>query len=72
MDDVELLAWYPKLSRKHEKLIKKKWKTFRIYGKSEWFPSDQLQPIQSYLELYDQNMVNTCDPYLAILSRKRT
>lgn len=71
IDDVELLAWYPHLSKKSESQVKQQWRRFRIYRKSEWFPLDQLEPIQNFLDTHDSNVAHLCDPYVAVLERRR-
>lgn len=71
MEDVELLAWYPGLRKKSESEVKRKWRHHRIYGKSEWFPLEQLGSIQSFLGMQDDNRADQCDPFAAVLERKR-
>lgn len=71
MDDMELIAWFPKQKKKTEQQIKKKWKQHRIYGKSEWLSSNKLAEIIQYLEQLEPNQAHTCDPFDALLSRRR-
>lgn len=71
MDDVELLAWFPNQPKKTEQQIKKQWKQHRIYGKSEWLPADKLDEVLQYLENLEPNRAHMCDPFEAILSRRR-
>ena len=71
MDDMELLAWFPKQNKKTEQQIKKKWKHSRIYGKSEWMPLDKLEDVLEFLEQRETNQAHLCDPFEAILTRRR-
>lgn len=71
MEDMELVAWFPQQTKKTEQAIKKQWKQDRIYGKSEWFPADRLDAILSYLQERETNQAHLCDPFDAILSRRR-
>lgn len=71
INDMELVAWFPHQTKKTEQNIKKQWKKHRIYGKSEWMPSDKLEDILVYLEKMEPNQAHQCDPYMAILSRRR-
>jgi hypothetical protein len=71
MDDVELMAWFPRQTTKTEQQIKKKWKHSRIYGKSEWFPLDKMNEIIEYLEKLEPNQAHVCDPFQAVLVRRR-
>lgn len=71
MDDMELVAWFPRQGKKTEQTIKRRWKLHRVYGKSEWMPSDQLTSVLAYLENLEPNQAHLCDPFAAILSWKR-
>lgn len=71
MEDMELLAWYPMLDRKMERMVKTRWRKHRIYGKSEWFPVQQLEEIKAFLDDKGVDMVHTCDPYAAMITRRR-
>lgn len=71
MDDMELVAWFPKQNKKTEQKIKKKWKDDRVYGKSEWMPITNLASIVSFLEQLEPNQAHLCDPFEAVLSRRR-
>lgn len=69
--DLELMAWFPGLGKKDEALVKKKWKMFRVYGKSEWFPADILNEIQEHLCSLDQESSQTCNLEEALSTRRR-
>lgn len=71
MEDMELVAWFPKQNKKTEQQIKRQWKQYRVYGKSEWFPSNIVNDIVSHLEQLEKNQAHTCDPIEALLSRRR-
>lgn len=71
MDDMELVAWFPNQKKKTEQQIKKKWKKSRVYGRSEWFPSDKMTEILDFLLTLESNQAHLCDPFEAILSRRR-
>lgn len=71
IDDMELIAWFPHQTKKTEQYIKKKWKKHRIYGKSEWFSCEQLNEILKYLEGLESNQAHLCDPFEALLTRRR-
>lgn len=68
MDDMELVAWFPNQTRKTEQAIKKQWKQHRI---GEWLPADQLDPLLDFLQLLEPDQAHRCDPFEAILSRRR-
>lgn len=70
MEDMDLIAWFPNQDRKTERLIKTKWKSFR-YKKSEWMPLDKLVEILTFLENQEPNQAHLCDPFDAILTRRR-
>ncbi|NDF13573.1 MAG: hypothetical protein EB060_12270 [Proteobacteria bacterium] len=70
-EDVELLAWFPKLTKAEERLIKKKWKKDRIYGKSEWFPLKLLDAVREELMKYDCSTLELCDYDEAKAVRRR-
>lgn len=70
MEDLNLIAWFPNQSRKTEQVIKKKWKSFR-YKKSEWMPLNKLQEILHFLENMEPNQAHKCDPFEALLTRRR-
>ena len=69
--DLELIAWFPKQTRKTEQHIKKQWKKDLIYGKSEWLPSHKLGEVLRHLETLEHNQAHLCDPFEAILTRRR-
>lgn len=71
IEDMELIAWYPKLDKKMERLVKSKWRKWRIYGKSEWFPVGMLDQIKTFLDEKDTDMSHTCDPFVAVATRRR-
>lgn len=71
MEDMELVAWFPHQTKKTEQYIKKKWKEHRIYRKSEWMPLDKLDEILAYLEKLEPDQSHQCDPFGAMLSRRR-
>lgn len=68
MDDMELVAWFPNQTRKTEQTIKKKWKHDRI---GEWLSSNQLRPLLDFLRPLEPDQAHQCDPFEAILSRRR-
>lgn len=59
-EDVELLAWFPNLTKKEERMVKKKWQSDRIYGKSEWFPQELYQVVREELLKYDCCALDLC------------
>ena len=71
MNDMELIAWYPYLTKKIERKVKTQWKASRIYGKSEWFPAGKLGEIQTFLDGLGENKAHLCDPFEAVLTRRR-
>ena len=71
MDDVELVAWFPHQNKKTEQQIKKQWKQDRVYGKSEWLPADKLPEVLKFLENLEPNQAHMCDPFEALLTRRR-
>lgn len=71
MEDMELVAWFPHQTRKTEQLVKKRWKPYRVYGRSEWLPAGKLGEVVAYLEGLEPNQAHRCDPYEAMLSRRR-
>lgn len=71
MDDMELVAWFPHQTKKTEQQIKRKWKQDRIYGKSEWLPLNKLDQVLHYLENMEPNQAHLCDPFGAVLTRRR-
>lgn len=70
MDDVELMAWFPNQGKKTEQLVKKKWKSYR-YKKSEWIQQDKMNEIMQYLQGLEPNQAYLCDPFEALLTRRR-
>lgn len=71
INDVELIAWFPKQTRKTEQQIKKQFKQYRIYGKSEWLPADKLGEVLDHLQQLEPNQAYLCDPFEAVLTRRR-
>lgn len=71
VEDVELMAWFPALTKKEEREVKSKWKEDRVYGKSEWFPSSRLEEIVAYLSERDSDQKDTCDLQEALQTRRR-
>ena len=71
VDDLELMAWFPALTRKDEASVKKKWKEQRVYGKSEWFPSVLLDEIMCYLQSLGEEDQHMCDVQQARTTRRR-
>lgn len=69
--DMELIAWFPHLSKKEESLVKRKWKKDRIYGNSEWFPLSLENEIISFLLTKDSNQMHCCSLELALSTRRR-
>lgn len=70
IQDLELLAWFPNLTKKEERHIKQKWKAFRIY-KSEWFPQEKLSEILIFLETLEPNQKDKCCKESALQTRRR-
>ncbi len=68
MDDLELVAWFPHQSRKIENNIKKQWKAHRI---GEWLPVDMLGPVLDFLQHLEPDQAHRCDPFEAVLTRRR-
>ena len=71
LEDMELMAWFPQLTKKEEREVKKRWKEERIYGKSEWFPETMLETIRDYLTTLDTDCATTCNKEEAIATRRR-
>ena len=71
MNDMELIAWFPHQTKKTEQQIKRKWKQDRIYGKSEWLPAQTLPQVLEYLTQLESNQAHLCDPFEAVLTRRR-
>lgn len=71
MEDMELIAWFPNQTKKTENFIKKKWKSFRVYHKSEWMPLEKMTEIVAYLGSLEPNQAHLCDPFEALLTRRR-
>lgn len=71
VEDLELVAWFPNLTKKNESMIKKKFNDDRIYGKSEWFPQFRLQDIRSFIEIMDADKKEICDQESAMKYKKR-
>lgn len=69
--DLELMAWFPNLTKKEERAVKHKWKEFRIYKKSEWFPLEKIQEIQIYLASLDKDQKDSCCKESALQTRRR-
>jgi hypothetical protein len=68
--DVELLAWFPSLTRRDEAAVKKKWNTDRLI-KSEWFPDTLLDEIKAFLCEKDVDQKESCDLTAALNTRRR-
>lgn len=71
VEDLELMAWFPCLTRKEEREVKTRWKEDRIYGKSEWFPESRLEPIRSFLAEKDEDRAGDCCLEAALSTRRR-
>lgn len=69
--DVELMAWFPSLTKTEEREVKTRWKRHRIYGKSEWFPSSCLPEIMDFLSGRDSDQKESCDLQEALSTRRR-
>jgi len=69
--DMELVGWFPNLTKKEESNIKRKWKDQRIYGKSEWFPLSCETDIMCHLETLDPNQSHLCCLETALATRRR-
>lgn len=70
VSDMELIAWYPTLTRRDEASVKKKWRSSRIY-KSEWFSNSLLDEIKIFLDSLDTDMSETCNLDEALATRRR-
>jgi hypothetical protein len=68
--DLELLAWFPNLTRREETSVKRRWKGDRLY-KSEWYPDSSLDGIRSFLAGLDEDMAGCCDLEAALQTRRR-
>jgi hypothetical protein len=68
--DLDLLAWFPSLTRKDEASVKKQWRSDRVF-KSEWFPIACLDPILAFLLEKEENQKDACDLDAALQSRRR-
>ena len=71
LEDMELMAWFPQLTKNEEREVKKRWKEERIYGKSEWFPETSMTSILSFLSTLDTDCASTCNMEEAMASRRR-
>lgn len=71
IDDLELLAWFPTLTKKHERAVKSQWKKDRVYGKSEWFPEHLFHDIFMFLSINDMDASKSCDYHAAKSTRRR-
>ena len=70
VEDVELVAWFPSLSKKDEASVKKQWKDCRISG-SEWFAESLFAEIYAFLSEKDMDQKECCDLQLALSTRRR-
>lgn len=70
VEDLELMAWFPRLTRKDECTVKRKWKTVRVC-KSEWYPEEILSEIMTFLCGLDTNEMASCDLSKAMATRRR-
>jgi hypothetical protein len=70
IDDLELLAWFPSLTKKEERAVKTKWKGDRWF-KSEWFPLEKLEEIQQFLEMMEPNQKENCCKQKALETHRR-
>jgi len=71
LEDMELIAWFPHQDRKVERLIKSRWRKDRVYGKSEWMPLSKLEEVLQFLLSKEPNQAHLCDPFEALLTRRR-
>lgn len=70
IEDLELMAWFPNLTKKEERMVKTKWKEYRI-DKSEWFPLEKITEIKQCLETLDQDQKESCCKDDAMSTRRR-
>ena len=68
MEDLELVAWFPRLTTREERGVKKQWKGHRI---GEWFPLECLEPIREFLAGKDTDESHLCDAEKAMMTRRR-
>jgi hypothetical protein len=68
--DIELVAWFPSLSRKDETTVKKQWKTERL-PKSEWYPDTCMDSIRTFLAAKEPDQKEACDLAAAVSTRRR-
>lgn len=71
VNDLELVAWFPELTKKEERMIKTKWRKHRIYEKSEWFLEDLFIDIYPCLLNLDTDCMHECDRDQALRSKRR-
>jgi len=71
VQDMELCAWFPNLTKKEERMVKTKWKLFRIYQKSEWFPDHLYHDILTFLTGLDECDLSLCNLEEALMTRSR-
>ena len=67
VDDVELIAWFPKLTSKDEKKIHKALKEYAICG--EWFRGEAFSKFSELVK--DENKMVECSKEAALATRAR-
>lgn len=68
--DLELMAWFPNLTRREETSVKRKWKADRL-SKSEWYPEASLDDIRSFLANLDKDAAGCCNLEEALRTHRR-
>lgn len=69
VDDVELVAWYPHLTRQDERDVKKKWQIQR--RRTEWYPAELEADILAFLDARDNDAHTSCSKAAALAVKKR-
>jgi hypothetical protein len=68
IDDLDLIGWFPNLTTKEERGVKRQWKSVRI---GEWFPISHLEEIYQFLSNYDTDQSKYCNRESACQTRRR-
>lgn len=69
VDDMQLLAWFPKLDKSYEKKVLAKFTKERVCG--EWYVSSAAEQIKEFLATFDTDSADQCDRACAIATRRR-
>jgi len=69
VEDVDLVAWFPHLTKLDERAIKKKWRVDR--QGTEWYPVSLQEAILSFLGQRDNDEHGACSKEEALVSRRR-